>query len=680
MARHPAGISQLFCLALAGVLQSAAQVPSQPPAQRASSPNVAIDVVVAGRDARATDILGPQDFAVLVDGQPRRVLAVRHVSRGPGAASAAASRRSSGGGGAFGAEPSRTVLVVIDETMLRRGDERSVIQAAGAFLDRLGLEDRVAIVRLPLSSTTPVAFTTERPVTREALRAVAGQATASGIAAAEKGNPTDVDRAAAMDPDRASADRTLNRAEQVAPRDFAAALPEEDQERARATLTGLLSLFKALHPVVGRKVVALFSAGIPGTSQSPRTPLDSLVSAAAASRTVVYAFGLRPVQPDDRQPADFSSIEALAKGTGGMLAMVDKDPGRTMERVVPDLSACYVLSIESLGTDSDLRPRPMRVETSRKGFTVRAPAFLVVRNDPEDATVATEPVADEQTVSTANRARPDSRAASREADLQLALSRLTEYVESYQREFSAVVAEEDYVQTLPFDVQSAAERTITRQVRLRSDFLLVRPENSNAWVSFRDVFEVDGKPVRDRDERLKRLFLDNPTAEALVRVQAVQDESARYNVGRVQRNINVPLFALRVLRLENRPRFHFTLAGKGDSRGVPTWRIEGEERIRPTLVKNPKTGRDVPLRCWFLMDPETGAIVETGLDASDVDVTAHFVVRYRQDPLLGLWVPAQMEETYSAIPGRAEVMRGRATYSNFRRFQVKTEEKITIPK
>jgi hypothetical protein len=203
------------------------------------------------------------------------------------------------------------------------------------------------------------------------------------------------------------------------------------------------------------------------------------------------------------------------------------------------------------------------------------------------------------------------------------------------------------------------------------------------------VFEVDGKPVRDRDERLKRLFLDNPMAEAILRVQAVQDESARFNIGHVSRNVNVPLFALKVARIGNQARFRFTLGGSGQSQGVATWRIEYEERIRPTLVKNPRTGADVPLKGSFLVDAVTGAIVESRLEANDVDLTGRFVVRFRRDPVLGLWVPAEMTEiyeilpavAYSALVSRAAVtMQGRATYSNFRRFQVKTEEKITIPK
>ena len=60
-------------------------------------------------------------------------------------------------------------------------------------------------------------------------------------------------------------------------------------------------------------------------------------------------------------------------------------------------------------------------------------------------------------------------------------------------------------------------------------------------MAFRDVFEVDGAPVRDRAERL---------ATAVSRTVAVDrradrkilDESARYNIGDIRRNVNTPVF------------------------------------------------------------------------------------------------------------------------------------------
>ena len=55
------------------------------------------------------------------------------------------------------------------------------------------------------------------------------------------------------------------------------------------------------------------------------------------------------------------------------------------------------------------------------------------------------------------------------------------------------------------------ETTTPRRKRtLRSDFLLVRYPEDTHWQAFRDVAEVDGKPVRDHDARLTKLFLEPP--------------------------------------------------------------------------------------------------------------------------------------------------------------------------
>ena len=210
--------------------------------------------------------------------------------------------------------------------------------------------------------------------------------------------------------------------------------------------------------------------------------------------------------------------------------------------------------------------------------------------------------------------------------------------------------------------------------QLRSDFLLIRP--GDEWVSFRDVFEVDGHPVRDRDDRLKRLFLD-PTPQSRERLQSVVDESRRYNIGPVFRTINVPLFPLSFVRTYNRGRFDFRLDGQRDAAGARVWRIAFDERLRPTLVEDLQ-GDDVPMAGWFLVEQATGALVETMLLFTHGASTGEIVVHYKRDPVLGLWVPADMRETYS--DGRSRVMEAQAAYSNFRRFQVKTEETVALPK
>ena len=224
------------------------------------------------------------------------------------------------------------------------------------------------------------------------------------------------------------------------------------------------------------------------------------------------------------------------------------------------------------------------------------------------------------------------------------------------------------------------------KVRLRSDYLLVKPERSPVWVSFRDVYEVDGVAIRDRDDRLRRLFLE-PGEDIWRQLQAISDEGARYNLGIVERNINVPLFLLRFLEAENRPRFSFRLAGKRKVAGVEAWRIEFEERVFPTIIVDTQ-GNDVDAKGWFHVEEVTGAIVEAALKIEEHGSTGEILVSFRHDPALGMWVPAEMRETYrtmmqrslAGVPRLEPIIEGTAVYSKFRRFQVKTEVGNVIPK
>ena len=118
------------------------------------------------------------------------------------------------------------------------------------------------------------------------------------------------------------------------------------------------------------------------------------------------------------------------------------------------------------------------------------------------------------------------------------------YVAQFVDQFSNVVAEETLVQ----------ETTIPRRKRtMRSDFLLVRYPGDAQWQSFRDVAEVDGKPVRDKEERLTKLFLE-PASSAVRRARELQEAGTRYNLLDIG-SLNNPLMAIAFLQNEYRERF-----------------------------------------------------------------------------------------------------------------------------
>jgi VWFA-related protein len=643
---------------------------SQAPPGAPGAPAVSFDMVVTDREGRVPDSLGPADLTVSVDGKARRVLSLRRVSRGPGALSDAAARQARGGGVvSFAAEPGRNILVVVDQGTLVRGDERPAITAGNAFLDRLGMADRVAVLRLPLSTGQLVSLTTEQPVAREALTHVLGQVMpAALLRPGDLPTNRDMDLAVAVGSDRAGS------VDPVA----AVPAPTVDQEfdpaAQHGAFAGLAGMLRALEAVPGRKVVALISAGVVAPS-SPQ--VTDLAAAAVAARTVIHAFGVAQPRGDVRGEPELGPIETLAKATGGAFVMLGRNPERVIGRVAAEIAVCYVVELEGSAGDADGRRHVLRVDLANRSLSVRAPAWLVPAPDAGDvapAGPAPVPAAGVPAGSAADGAaspRAPAATSAKDAELQLAMGRLVDYAEAYERQYSGLVAEEDYR-------QSASRKS----VRLRSDYLLVKPEGSDRWVSFRDVYEVDGAAVRDRDDRLRRLFLQ-PGVQIQTQLMAIHEESARHNIGAVERNINVPLFPLRFLTPENRPRFRFKTAGRRESAGVDVWRVEFEELVRPTIISDLED-RDVPAKGWFLVDQATGAIVESCLRIAEHGSTGEIIVSFRRDPALGMWVPAKMTETYQAQGsriGRTEpFLWGTATYSKFRRFQVKTEETITIPK
>ena len=669
-------VSATLCIVLAALASAAAAVgqqPAFPPPSSPAAPGISFDLVVVDRDGRAPDSLSPASVTVSVDGKPRRVIALRRVSRGPGASTDAAARLARADGSiAFAAEPVRNLILVVDQAGLVRGEERSAVNAGRALLDRLGMADRLAVVLLPFQRDQMLSLATEQPVARETLARVAGRIAPSLLASPNVPALPAFSDAAVTDP---------TREQTVDPVPVSAPVPEMREAQpveAGGTLNGLAGLLEALRAVPGRKVIALFSAGL--VAPSPAQLID-VSAAAVAARTAVHVFTMPGPRDSDGVDLQAAPLDALARATGGTVVSPGRNPERVVNRIVSELAACFVVELEPAATDSDGRRRALRVDVAGRGLSARAPAWLVPSADPGDVPAdAPEPAASAEAPAARGEAgtgaaRPPKAPSAREAELQLAMARLVDYVGVYERKYSGLVAEEEYRQS-----------SRGNKVRLRSDYLLVKPERSPVWVSFRDVYEVDGVAIRDRDDRLRRLFLE-PGEDIWRQLQAISDEGARYNLGIVERNINVPLFLLRFLEAENRPRFSFRLAGKRKVAGVEAWRIEFEERVFPTIIVDTQ-GNDVDAKGWFHVEEVTGAIVEAALKIEEHGSTGEILVSFRHDPALGMWVPAEMRETYrtmmqrslAGLPRLEPIIEGTAVYSKFRRFQVKTEVGNVIPK
>src|SRR5882724_2426374 len=247
-----------------------------------------------------------------------------------------------------------------------------------------------------------------------------------------------------------------------------------------------------------------------------------------------------------------------------------------------------------------------------------------------------------------------------------------------------VVAEERYVQEVKAFASRAGRLTNPVRSELHSDLLLVKPAGGGEWTEFRDVFEVNGLAVRDRRDRLTHLFLDG-SPSSREQIGRILEESSRFNIGEIARNINTPVFALQILERAKQPRFRFkrtndrvpaTLAQDASvpgafRTGTEVWTVEFEEKEPGTLIRTDRM-KDLPSRGRFWIDPETGRVLMSELVAQNRQVTATVDVSYQSEPLVGFLVPVEMRENYRDRHGAR--VEGVAEYGRFRQFQVNVDE------
>jgi hypothetical protein len=270
--------------------------------------------------------------------------------------------------------------------------------------------------------------------------------------------------------------------------------------------------------------------------------------------------------------------------------------------------------------------------------------------------------------------------------LETVLGRAADYVADFHRQLSSIVAEERYVQNWMrvLDRQRGTNQLAHRE--LVSDLLLVKPEGFRAWMEFRDVFEVDGTAVRERDERLVKMFL-TPSISTNEQIAKILAESARFNIGDINRNVNTPIFPLLFLERDNHFRFKFkqtedrkpTTAADTSTDGAfrvstEVWVIAYEEKAAHTMIRTDGE-KDLPSKGRFWIDPATGHVLMSELTAENRHIRATIDVSYQSEPLLGLLVPIEMRERYESKRS-GTLVEGRATYGRFRQFQVKVDEKL----
>ncbi len=292
--------------------------------------------------------------------------------------------------------------------------------------------------------------------------------------------------------------------------------------------------------------------------------------------------------------------------------------------------------------------------------------------------------------------RPTAQNAPPQLPLDAILRNAGAYVEKLVSDASGLVLEEDYAQQVRVQVVT------TRH--LRSD-LTVMVDHDENWIEFRDVFEVDDKPVRDRDDRLIKLFA-SPSPDARAQARRIIAEGSRYNLDvasmRISRSINLPMTALRFLWPTSQSRSRFNRTGYANVSDHRTAVVEFRETAKPRIIGS---SDDAASRGTLWIEPDTGMVLRTQLQLTTArdraQTAATITVNYALDPKIAIWLPHAMEERYEVtrtdttdvaattpqsngrlITGMETVpaatvlgtIEGQATYSNIRRFNVAVEE------
>ena len=253
--------------------------------------------------------------------------------------------------------------------------------------------------------------------------------------------------------------------------------------------------------------------------------------------------------------------------------------------------------------------------------------------------------------------------------LNALLAKGAAYVDLFVQRFSNVVTEEHYKQAVR---RPGGDRIVFPERReFRSDIIIMEEKSAFGWIMLRDVFEVDGKPVRDREERLTRL-LTQPASDARAQAVRISDESARFNIGPGLRTTNTPELSIHFLQASLQPRFTFSLGSRERSLGDRVWTVNFRERTKPTLVRGEKDA-DMPATGQLWIDVDSGRVEKTELTFKLPAGLWTLTTTFTPDERLGIAVPAEMKEYYQFW---ATETTGTATYGRFRTFGISVSEQI----
>ena len=238
------------------------------------------------------------------------------------------------------------------------------------------------------------------------------------------------------------------------------------------------------------------------------------------------------------------------------------------------------------------------------------------------------------------------------------------------------MADEAYVQDVRSQIPAVPGAPRSRSTT--GEVFFIFTERPRGWMAIRDVQTVDGAAERERTD-VREVLRTLPVTQV---GEQMRSHNARYNIGRLTRNINEPTLALLSLDQAHRSRFRFATKKREDVDGHALIWLAFQERERPTLIRSVE-GRPVFMKGELLVEMANGRIWQSRLTATVERINVELTTEYRFDQRLGLMLPIVFRELYEqgtpAAQARRQAPGGpplyeqiacEAKYSNFRRFEV----------
>jgi VWFA-related protein len=651
---------RLAATPIAALLAAAVVAGQQRPVFRSGVEVVVIDVNVVDR-ATSNPIadLHSEDFTVKVDGKQRAIVSAVYVSHVGSEGSAGKLSADAAGNENVPAESveskvndiGRHVLFVFDEDSLEVAAGVTSKRAASEVLDRFGPGESFAAVSIPRLPAS-ISFSSDRADVRKMIERLSpgtpppymGEFTIGAWEALEIDTGNSNVFADVVSRECRGSDSTCPIRVKMQAHDMAI----NSRATAQRSLDALRAVGDALRGLAGPKVIIFVTGGLASPeTQSIFGEVEAELAAAQATLYTLYVetsefSAARRPSPSmfEDHKLERTGIEDVTGAVGGTFIQVVGQVDAGFQQVARELSGTYLLGIEVTPEDRDGAPHHVKVTVNRSGAEVRARSRYVIPAAARANAPLFEPLArPPRTVTTAVLT----------PELQALLDKSGEYVTECERQMPAVTADESSDQIssrLKLAGSGKGAWSVEKRRRLRADVILVREAGIAGWASYRDVYEVDGKPVRTHEYRLEGLFTGAP-GTAREAAAKLNDESAGYEIGFMARNINQPTFPLMFLERVNQQRFSFAKEGEETVGGIPAWRVRFSERESPTFIHD--ENGEVPVDGVFWLDPENGRVLKTMLRVQQDMVDTEITVTYQGMPgVRGLLAPAEMRESYLA--------------------------------